>query len=202
MRLVEIILDNKNAWYYTRKILDVVIGSYRLRQPYIHKYAITDNQSVLDVGCGTGEHSTLAKGEYLGIDLDNNYIELATEKFGTANKKFRTLDLNTLRPSDKKYDVGLLIDLTHHISDKELESLLKKLGTVINETIVICDPIKQHPANLLGRCMTFLDRGHFIRPKNDLLSLVKKVYKDKRIDVNNIQIGPIETVCIFVYQKR
>ena len=55
-------------------MLDEVFGIYSNRIALIRSFGITDQMSVLDVGCGTGECASLTLGRYLGIDIDNQYI--------------------------------------------------------------------------------------------------------------------------------
>lgn len=203
-KIINKILDNKLGWYYSRKLLDFSIGSYRLRMPLIKKYALKiGNESILDVGCGTGEMSIYTKGDYLGIDLDQNYIDFAKNKFTTGNHKFVRKDLNTFKSTDKKYEVGLLIDLTHHITDKELVSLLTKLNTLITKDIIICDPIKQMKSNYFGQLLTNIDRGRFIRQKNHEITLIKKTLGNKKIyTIVDLRLGPIETICIRIHSPK
>src|SRR3989344_924681 len=201
--MIQTILGNSYIWYYSRILLDFIIGSYRKRKSIIKKRVIKKGDSVLDVGCGTGEYYDLTEGEFYGIDCDKRYIDFANKKFKNRrdNIRFEDKDLNDLNPKDKKYDVGLLIDLTHHISDKELAALLKKINSLTTKCIVICDPVKQSSSNLPGRFLTSLDRGEHIRPKNDLVNIVKKNLIAKKYEIKDLVIGPIETVCILAFKK-
>src|SRR3990167_6482848 len=174
--MIQTILGNSYIWYYSRILLDFIIGSYRKRKSIIKKRVIKKGDSVLDVGCGTGEYYDLTEGEFYGIDFDKKYIDFANKKFKNRrdNIKFEEKDLNDLNPRDKKYDVGLLIDLTHHISNSELAELLKKLNSLTKKCIVICDPVKQTSSNLIGRFLTSQDRGEYMRSKENLVNIVKK----------------------------
>src|SRR3989338_10947033 len=112
--MIQTILGNSSIWYYSRILLDIIIGSYRKRKSIIKKGVIQKGDSVLDVGCGTGEYYDVTDGEFYGIDLDKKYINLANKKFKhkRENITFEHKDLNKLNSKINKFDVGLLIDLT------------------------------------------------------------------------------------------
>src|SRR3989344_2770904 len=200
--MIQTILGNSSIWYYSRILLDIIIGSYRKRKSII-KRVIQKGDSVLDVGCGTGEYYDVTDGVFYGIDLDKKYIDFANKKFKPMrnNINFEYKDLNKLNPKDKKFDVSLLIDLTHHISVRELSTLLKKLNSLTTKCVVICDPVKQSDSNLPGRFLTSLDRGGHIRPKNDLVRIVKKYLIAKKYKIMRLDIGPIQTVCILAFKR-
>ena len=57
----------------------------------IHEIGIVDGDSVLDVGCGYGDFSQFVCGDYLGIDLRSQAINIAKKKYKLRN--FETKDV-------------------------------------------------------------------------------------------------------------
>lgn len=195
-----VILDNPTVWNTFRKIEDVLFGLYKKRKVTIRNFGITNTMSVIDIACGTGQYSTITKGEYLGIDLSKKYIESAQKIYGSRNKKFICEDANTAMILDAAYDVALLIDATHHLSNEENKNLLKTLNRVASKAVIICDPITQRRGNLLGRFLTSLDRGSYIRPREKLLQLIGQTLEIER--VVDLKIMATENICVLARPKQ
>ena len=79
-------------------------SAYKLFQINDKFHLIKKGDSVLDVGCGTGEYYDVTDGVFYGIDLDKKYIDFANNKFKNRrdNIRFEDKDLNDLNPKDKK----------------------------------------------------------------------------------------------------
>lgn len=143
------ILDNVWVWNLFRAILDRFFGMYRKSIQRMREFGVEETMSVIDVGCGTGHYSQLTKGEYLGIDSDCRYIDAAKKRYGTEKKQFVCFRLQDMDFGGRSFDVTLLI---------------------------VLDPVKQRQGNLVGRFFTSIDRGKYIRAKEDEVALIREYF--------------------------
>lgn len=170
------ILDNVWVWNLFRAILDRFFGMYRKSIQRMREFGVEETMSVIDVGCGTGHYSQLTKGEYLGIDSDCRYIDAAKKRYGTEKKQFVCSRLQDMDFGGRSFDVVLLVDSTHHIPTEDLRSLLSSLSRITRKYLIVLDPVKQRQGNLVGRFFTSIDRGKYIRAKEDEVALIREYF--------------------------
>ncbi len=92
--------------------------------------------SVIDVGCGTGEHSILfaSRGHRtLGVDTAPLAIERAKAKTRDRNStaEFEIADALELASLGRSFDTGIDSGLFHNLSDTERPLYARSLGSVI-----------------------------------------------------------------------
>jgi ubiquinone/menaquinone biosynthesis C-methylase UbiE len=105
------------------------------------KKYLKDGQTILDLGCGNGRLYELLKDlkdlEYIGVDNNKKFIQLAKEKFSSA--KFLYGDLLSI-PYNSKVDILFSIASLHHIPSKRLRikciQEMKKLLTPKSTLII------------------------------------------------------------------
>jgi SAM-dependent methyltransferase len=83
---------------------------------------------VLDVGCGPGTNTALfAHVDYLGVDINPNYIESARRKH---NRTFMAADMMSYDDhAAGKFDFILVNSFLHHVNDAATSAILSRLGT-------------------------------------------------------------------------
>lgn len=90
---------------------------------------ISENDTVLDVGCGTGRWSEIISAKakkVVGIDYDPINIAIAISRGCDAD--FRLIDINTGIEHLGNFDVALLTHLLEHIDNpREILSSLRKI---------------------------------------------------------------------------
>ncbi|OGY64953.1 MAG: hypothetical protein A3I24_02725 [Candidatus Harrisonbacteria bacterium RIFCSPLOWO2_02_FULL_41_13b] len=199
-KIVNFILKPPFIWRLFRKTLDFFFGLYKKRFAVLKEFGITEQTSVIDIACGTGEYSAITNSQYLGVDMDKQYIDRAQKLYGIKNKKFLCDDANTATIQDASYEAAILIDATHHLTDDENRALFKTLNRVAAKTIAICDPITQEKRNLIGRFLISIDRGNYIRPKKKLLNLIQETLVIEK--VKDMKMLSVTSVCILARPKR
>jgi|SRR6059036_652334 len=119
---------------------------------------------VLDVGCGPGTNTHLfAHADYLGIDINPDYIAYARKKF---QRPFVVADVTTYEVApEQRFDFILLNSFLHHIETAAVRRILAHLRTLLTPDghVHILDlvlPVRPSIALLLAR----LDRGAYARP--------------------------------------
>jgi SAM-dependent methyltransferase len=119
---------------------------------------------VLDVACGPGTNTHhFADSDYLGIDLNERYIQHARARF---RRDFLVADICTYRVSSaERFDFILINSFLHHLDDSDVANILSHLRTLLTEDghihiLELVMPRSPSIARWLARC----DRGKHARP--------------------------------------
>ncbi len=146
--------------------------------------------SVLDIACGVGTYTKIVDdAKYLGIDLNEEYIETANKEWKTDKRNFVVQDVLTI---DQKYpknsfNKGMMLGLIHHLPEEDALKLLKKSSEILTERLVVMDNFysKWH---LINNLVCHLDRGKFVRTvehERMILSQYFEIEKERRYYVNS-----------------
>lgn len=175
--MIEVILDRP---FFFNSIRRVIAGDQHNTKAFISETLKKYNvKSVLDIGCGTGDFSVCTpKGaQYTGADLNDRYIQYASQLYDSKNKTWITQDVTEKSfYAGRKYDAVLFISMVHHLSNRELETMLPVIKKMTRKVIVIADIIPE-PPGVLRKLMVKLDQGKYIRPPEDKITIIEKYGK-------------------------
>lgn len=113
-----------------------------IQREVIRQLDLTQNSSVLDVGCGTGYtiselSKTISTGKLAGIDLSPNMIARAQRKLsGTENVGFHQAEVEKIPFKNNSFDDVICTEAFHHFSEpskalQEMKRVVKKQGRII-----------------------------------------------------------------------
>jgi SAM-dependent methyltransferase len=119
-------------------------------------------ERVLDLGCGAGGFSTVVPGEYVGIDLNPNYLAFARRRFGNPHRRFEHRPLAELDGCET-FDKAIMASVLHHLSDADADAVLALLARIVRTRLVVMD-LDPDSANPLQAFLMAHDRGAFVRP--------------------------------------
>jgi SAM-dependent methyltransferase len=144
--------------------------------PVLERNDMTRARRVLDVACGPGTNTRhFAHADYLGIDVNPEYIRDAQRKYG---REFLVADASKLDSVCKElFDFILVNSFLHHLNTSNVFEVLSSLDERLapDGHIHVLEPIlpEDHSvAEFLARW----DRGHFIRPLPEWQSLFSKIF--------------------------
>mgnify|MGYP002877327035 FL=1 len=133
----------KNISYYNNSVVngyyDIIFEKKKGVQSAWHhikfnyiKSKITKTNLHLDIGCGPGTFLGILKKKSIGIDVAQNQIKYAKEKY--ANKKIKFLTYkNKLPIKSNSIESISMIELIEHIDNKDLKYLLKECRRVLKK---------------------------------------------------------------------
>lgn len=132
---------------------------------------------VLDVGCGPGTNTHhFANADYLGIDLNQKYIEHARRRH---QRNFLVADVTTRTAAPgERYDFILVNSLLHHLDTPTSRSLLARLSQLLSEDghVHILDLVLPE-RHTLARALARWDRGRFPRPLEEWRGIFGSVFQ-------------------------
>jgi ubiquinone/menaquinone biosynthesis C-methylase UbiE len=121
----------------------------RFRKNQIKLMDIRKGEKVLEVGCGTGALSVLAKiavgesGEVDAIDIAPKMVATAQQKARKSNLKinFRIASVNELPYSDNSFDLVMSSLMFHHLPVKVKKEGLEEIHRVLKKEgrLFLCD---------------------------------------------------------------
>ena len=178
MNLKEKILAKPFAYNLFTKIM----GGPQTRRYLCEKYIrIQNNQSLLDLGCGSGNMVPfLPKIQYLGVDANPEYITNAKNQFSDLGFEFETASIQDYSPKENQFDVVLGIGFLHHLDDDSAIGFLKKAQTALKPKgrLVTMDGCYTPSQNPIARFLLNQDRGNYVRFEKQYLNLANQVFSD------------------------
>lgn len=159
------------------KVRPFVIGGIDM-SPVYARLELKPSDSVLDIGCGTGDALNYLSGytRYLGADTDAVAIESAKQRHGArANTEFRCGLITPEEVQELQPTVVVLAGLLHHLSDEIANSVLRlsaapSVRRIVTQDIVYLSGVEHWVSNAFAA----LDRGRFCRRPDGYRELVRR----------------------------
>jgi SAM-dependent methyltransferase len=131
-------------------------------------------ERILDVGCGFGDlRRYLTEVEYVGIDLNDRYIDYARRHQPPARFiNASVTDLGTMGLGG--FDGAIALGVLHHLGDEDATELLKALPDVLvpGGRFVAVEPVWAPDQRTTARVLAALDRGRYVRDQRGYEELV------------------------------
>jgi ubiquinone/menaquinone biosynthesis C-methylase UbiE len=139
------------------------------------------SETILDVGCGTGEFERLLLSEYpeqriVGIDISENMLRLARKKCSPyPNVAFLKADASTLPFPDHSFDLIISANSLHYFEQPGVSLAEMRRVLLPSGSVVILDWCKNY---LMCQCFDFflkrIERGyHSCYTQHELHSLLR-----------------------------
>lgn len=125
---------NSKQYWNERKNPNKYNHIFNYERDYIPPF-VKDAKTVLDFGCGIGRTFPLYQNkEVTGIDFSSIYKDRCDPRM-----KHLVHDVHSekLPFEDNHFDAGLLIKVTLHANNKELQTIIKEVGRVCKKVLII-----------------------------------------------------------------
>ena len=161
-----------------RKIVEL---NFHAQKALIKRYflPLSMHDRVLDIGCGSGEFSSLFPSEqYVGIDIDKDNLAYARKRF---LGEFLQADATHLPFPDASFSHVLIMGVVHHLNDVDAAAALRETARVVKpkgHVLIMEDAVSARP---LTRLLHRIDQGAFIRTHEEwkeLIGTYLKIEKD------------------------
>ena len=164
-----------------------LIGGRSARKYVISRF-VSEKNSILDIGCGTGYALDFIPQtcSYEGFDLNKIYINYARNKYGQRGKFYCQNAGKSNIPIENKYDIVLAMGLIHHLNDVEADNFFKFSSHVLKPSgkLLTLDGVYEKGQNPVAKFMLNNDRGKYIRFKEAYLELAQRHFDHVSSEVN------------------
>lgn len=143
---------------------------------------------ILDIGCGVGRIlSFFPKVEYLGMDMNRQYIKAAIKQFGDRGTFiYGNVSEGPVRKFSD-YDIILALGILHHLDDREASQLFRtaKGALKIGGRLITFDGCYVENQSGLVRYILSRDRGRYVRTRDEYRALASGVFTKIKEDIRN-----------------
>lgn len=158
-----------------------LVGGEYARATVVREYARPSPQArVLDLGCGPGELLCyLGDVQYMGIDLNPDYIAHARTRFG-ERAEFYVGDVTTAGLDERQFDLVLSLGVLHHLDDTGAVKMLRLAASALGSTgrLITLDPTFVRQQSRSARFIISRDRGHYVRVPEAYTELAATSFSD------------------------
>ncbi len=160
-----------------------LIGANRARTFFIKQFVVPfPGAKVLDIGCGTGAmlECLPESVEYVGFDLNPNYISYAQRRYGRRGSFFCDRVSTASAIQGGPFDFVLGFGILHHLTDQESRTLFELAYDSLKPsgTIVTYDSVFVEYQSRIARYIISKDRGRHVRTPAKYIALAKTAFTD------------------------
>ena len=171
--------------------------NFRTQKKIISEEFGENSGLVLDLPSGVGEFSVFFdKENYVGVDLDENYVEYGKKKYG---KKLVVGDAMALPFGEGYFDGALVSGFFHHLGFAEVERSLLETSRVLKDGGKMLLIEDSPGSSFVTKKLQKYDVGANIRPMEDYISVLEKHFEiEKKYPVKS----GFWTYSVFVCKKK
>jgi SAM-dependent methyltransferase len=154
----------------------------RLVEP---RLAETADHLVADVGAGTGNAAKLLppSARYVWLDLDPDKLRGYRAKNPAGRAALCDATRLCLGPASADY--VLCMAVAHHLTDPQLDDLLREAARVARRGIFFWEPVADH-SRLRSNLMWRYDRGSYPRTHTELAERLGRWFHSDRVEAHTI----------------
>jgi len=170
MKFISKIFDNP----YLYNLAQFLLGRdfYKVAAFHIKKLP---HGSIIEIGCGTGKLlKHISVDRYLGVDMNEDYIRHARNKYKKNGVAFLVEDANNLKKINGNFDLLIMFNIIHHLSEKELEGIIKNLKKNVKFfRIIILD---SKPVGPFRWFLEKMDQGDNFRDVDEIAGIFSRYF--------------------------
>jgi SAM-dependent methyltransferase len=146
-----------------------MVGGERGRSTLVREYVRPiSGARILDLGCGPGELLEFLPESvsYVGVDLSEDYIGRARERFG-KRAEFYVGDATSINRDLGDFDLVLAFGVLHHLDDDQAQGLFRGASRVLrqNGRAITVDPVFAAGQGRAAHLVISRDRGQHVRDR-------------------------------------
>jgi ubiquinone/menaquinone biosynthesis C-methylase UbiE len=167
---------------------DVRDADVGLINQFLEVVEFDHNTRVLDIGCGTGNYTSLLQkvtgASLYGIDPSSGMLEKAVAKNGGVS--FCLGNAEEIPHPDHFFDFVYMTDVIHHV--KELDRMFKEIGRVIKKNGFLCivtqshDQIDQRPTSYFFPGTAIADKARYPEFNKIEQASIRNEFSPLRVD--------------------
>jgi len=174
-------------WVYST--FQWAVGAKKYRRVLVEEFIRPQpGETILDIGCGTGEIVDSLKGcTYIGFDANPGYIETA-QRLRKGDCTFHCSRVSEANVSALgTFDAVLAMSVIHHLDDDEAEQLFAIAKKVVNPggRLITIDPCYSDDQDRLRKWMVGQDRGQNVRHRDRYIELAHQQFPNVRSAVRH-----------------
>ena len=177
-------------------LFQTLIGGKRHRREHFERYfQVESGVKILDIGCGTAVLLDYieAQVDYHGCDMQQSYIDFASEKFSGRGNFYCERVGEKIREEWLGYfDVINAHGLLHHLSDEDSKALLEISHKYLRKggRLVTVDTTFHEDQSRLSRWIVSKDRGQNLRTPEEYIKLGKEYFSkiEGKLDTKSLNI--------------
>ena len=145
-------------------------------------------ERVIDIGCGPGTMAAyLGDVDYIGVDLDPNYIASARREYGSRGRFIQGDVSDVAVRVGEQADIVLAIALLHHLGDEQAHTLFAAAARLLKPggRLITLDCVWVPHQNIIARMLIAADRGRNTRDQEQYRALAGRHFASIEIHLRD-----------------